>query len=528
MRATWGRVVALAVVTAGLATVSLTPAPATAAAVGSARPIAVAVDSRGTSYVGYAEGGLLSRISSNGRRLSPIPLDEDGPVVGLAVDRADHLWVAHDDEITRLTLAGVVVRRIARPAAVPCADDAAHSSRTYGGLALGRDRIYVASRCTGVVEVYDTRTGTAGPRVALPGGRQARGLAWLRPIGKKGPRLFVAVPASAQVLTYAADRLAGGAEPVERTTIRLPGRKRSVPAGLTVDRAGRLSVSDVANHAIAMYSTTGRSYAQYRVLGHPPAASDAVGHLDYPSALAQYPQGRSRLSGNLFVADTRNGRVQRWESGGGYSFWVTTLNPPVAPSAPDPVDPVDPVDPDPAPTAGAPASTVAPRVTLADGGGSLSCATGTWTGTGLSYTFRWLRDAAVRPGVVGSSYPLGVDDDATEIACWVTATSTAGATTATSAAYFVGTPVAPATTGRPSIVGTPTVGSTLTCSTGAWTGAPAPQFAYVWLRGGVPVGSTPAYRVVAADLGASLTCTVIATNRAGSAAATSQPVAVAG
>lgn len=517
----------MALVAAGLATVSLPSGPAAAAAVGEARPIAVAVDSDGTSYVGYASGGALSRLSNSGRRLAPLALDDDGPVVGLAVDGADYLWVAQDDAITKLTLEGEVVRRIERTPADTCADDDGHSSARFGGLAVGGDQVYVASRCTAVVEVYDRATGAAGARVALPGARKARGLAWLRPFQGKAARLFVAVPASAQVLTYAAGTLSATAAPSQRTTIDLPGRgRRAVPAGLAVDAYGRLSVSDVANHAILMYTTTSARYSQYRVLGHPSVASDAIGHLNYPAAFAQYPQDKGALSGNVFVADTRNGRVQRWDSGGGYTFWVKALSPPVVGDPEDPVDPDEPTDPEPAD--GDPVNAAPPRITLAAGGDSLSCATGTWSDTGLSYTFRWLRDGTLRSGVAGSSYALSGADDGTEITCRVTATSTTGSTTVTSPPYFVGTPVVPASTTRPAIVGTPARGNTLTCSTGGWTGAPTPQFAYVWLRDGVSVATTPTYRVVAADLGASLTCTVIATNQAGSSSASSDPVVPSG
>ena len=74
------------------------------------------------------------------------------------------------------------------------------------------------------------------------------------------------------------------------------------------------------------------------------------------------------------------------------------------------------------------------------------------------------------------------------------------------------------------ITGTPQRDNTLLCSTGSWSGAPSPRFSYVWLRDSVQVADTPSYRVRSADLGASLTCTVIATNQAGSVSATSEAV----
>ncbi len=58
----------------------------------------------------------------------------------------------------------------------------------------------------------------------------------------------------------------------------------------------------------------------------------------------------------------------------------------------------------------------------------------------------------------------------------------------------------------------------LTCSDGAWTGAPT--FAYAWLRDGAPIGgqSASAYTVTADDVGHALRCRVTATNVIGSKA----------
>ncbi len=74
----------------------------------------------------------------------------------------------------------------------------------------------------------------------------------------------------------------------------------------------------------------------------------------------------------------------------------------------------------------------------------------------------------------------------------------------------------PVDTAAPVLSGTPSVGKTLTCSTGAWAGEPT-GFGYVWLRDGRPIagqtGST--YVVQAADRGHALSCQVDATVGAG-------------
>jgi hypothetical protein len=75
----------------------------------------------------------------------------------------------------------------------------------------------------------------------------------------------------------------------------------------------------------------------------------------------------------------------------------------------------------------------------------------------------------------------------------------------------------PSNTSPPSISGTPAVGNTLTCLEGSWTNSPT-GFTYQWNRDGAPIaGATgQTYVVQAADQGHTLTCTVTASNAAGS------------
>lgn len=62
-------------------------------------------------------------------------------------------------------------------------------------------------------------------------------------------------------------------------------------------------------------------------------------------------------------------------------------------------------------------------------------------------------------------------------------------------------------------------GATLACTMGEWTGEPT-SYAYQWNIGGTDVGDgSNTHEVTAADVGATATCTVTATNDAGSAAA---------
>lgn len=85
----------------------------------------------------------------------------------------------------------------------------------------------------------------------------------------------------------------------------------------------------------------------------------------------------------------------------------------------------------------------------------------------------------------------------------------------------------PSVTAAPSIGGTLTPGSTLTCSTGTWSNSPV-GYAYEWLRDGTTIaGATSAtYVAGAADVGQALSCRVTATNGEGSASSTSSSVTV--
>ena len=91
-------------------------------------------------------------------------------------------------------------------------------------------------------------------------------------------------------------------------------------------------------------------------------------------------------------------------------------------------------------------------------------------------------------------------------------------------------PISPVNTnplsgGRPAISGNTSVGSTLTCSNGTWTGIPAPTFTYQWYIGAtpteIPLATSASYTTQNTDLGQSITCRVTGTNVRGSVVAIS-------
>jgi hypothetical protein len=92
-------------------------------------------------------------------------------------------------------------------------------------------------------------------------------------------------------------------------------------------------------------------------------------------------------------------------------------------------------------------------------------------------------------------------------------------------------PAAPTNTSAPALAGTAAIGQQLTCSPGAWTGAPT--FSYQFIRstpagdiGVAASGAQPAYVVTADDAGTALRCVVSAVNPGGASVASSAPSAV--
>jgi hypothetical protein len=90
------------------------------------------------------------------------------------------------------------------------------------------------------------------------------------------------------------------------------------------------------------------------------------------------------------------------------------------------------------------------------------------------------------------------------------------------------TPTSPTNNTLPVVSGTPTVGQTLTSTSGTWNGYPAPTFAYQWVRGAstdISGATSSSYQLVDVDLATTVKCRVTATNVAGSASATSAATA---
>lgn len=106
-------------------------------------------------------------------------------------------------------------------------------------------------------------------------------------------------------------------------------------------------------------------------------------------------------------------------------------------------------------------------------GQTLSCSTGTATGTGtVTYARQWTRDGADIAGATGATYTLQAADDLTTIGCRVTATDSVGSTAALATGGGAVTYAAPTFSVQPAFgAGSYTVGQTITFTEG--TAGPA-------------------------------------------------------
>ncbi|KQW48579.1 hypothetical protein ASC77_07480 [Nocardioides sp. Root1257] len=499
MKALAGRLLCLALISAGLGTASsATLGPAVAA--GGDAPTAIAVGPSGVSYVGFAGGGRLLRLDPRGGARGTVPLDQDDPVDGLFVNAAGQIWVDYGTSTSLLAPGGRVLRHFTHDAAVLCDGSPASS---YGGITVGGGRVWVADRCAGTMSVYSV-AGRLLATVDLPGRDHPRGITYGVAQSGRPDTVYVAMPDTGRIVSYRAGQVRSSARPARTVVLRRPpGGVRPRPGGIAVDRFGQLTVADAANNAVYLVDTN-HDYDLWRMLGHPPRASREAGRLSSPSAISQYAQDGGGLSGNLFIADAGNRRVQRWNTSG-WTYWVKPVRA----------------------GRGSGGMRAAPTVTGAGTVGSaLTCSSGSREGGDLRYAYAWSRDGVAIEHTASATYVVLNADAGTSLGCTVTATDDDGAS-ATSAQRTVARPPAgaPGDLTPPTISGNPVAGQTLTCDPGAWSGSPTTVTA-LWQRDGTTVANGSwTYAVGAGDSGAAIQCLVVAGNGAGLGAARSRPAA---
>ena len=179
-------------------------------------------------------------------------------------------------------------------------------------------------------------------------------------------------------------------------------------------------------------------------------------------------------------------------------------------------------------------------------GETLTASTGSWTGTPtITFTYAWQRcngaGASCTPiGASGNTYVVGGADEGNTLRVEVTGTNGEGSAIAVSAATAVVTqPTAPVNTAEPVVSGSPVEGSSVSTTTGTWTGVGTITYAYQWVRcgadGGLPDGSncpsisgatSSSYTLTADDIDHRLRVQVTASNAAGSTTAASNATAL--
>ncbi|MGB8351314.1 MAG: hypothetical protein WCE47_12870, partial [Gaiella sp.] len=194
-----------------------------------------------------------------------------------------------------------------------------------------------------------------------------------------------------------------------------------------------------------------------------------------------------------------------------------------------------------------PSNTTPPAITgVAVVGEKLTAVSGSWTGTPpISLSLAWQRCDASGGGCTsidgqtGTTYLATIDDVSRTLRVLEKATNGEGSASAQSAPTAVVTGITtPVSTGDPVVSGASFEGSTLSTTTGTWSGTSL-AFGYQWVRcgadGGLPDGSNcpsipgateSSYTLVAADIGHRLRVQVTASNPAGTATAASNPSAL--
>jgi hypothetical protein len=159
-------------------------------------------------------------------------------------------------------------------------------------------------------------------------------------------------------------------------------------------------------------------------------------------------------------------------------------------------------------------------------GKELKCSPGTWKGSPTpTLSYRWLRDEQEIQGQTAPGYTVMPEDEGHKLACKVIAVNEAGEAFAISSNSITvpGHPPTPVDGQPPSVEGVGSVGETLTCLHGGWTGTQPITFSYQWLLEGAEIsGATGQTLLVLASYeGKNVECRVTAKNSVNEAKAAS-------
>jgi hypothetical protein len=185
-----------------------------------------------------------------------------------------------------------------------------------------------------------------------------------------------------------------------------------------------------------------------------------------------------------------------------------------------------------------PSNTTLPSISgLLQDGGLLSAIAGSWSGTGpLAYSYEWeLCNAAgasceAVSGAAGSTLSLIAGQVGSTVRVIVTATNSAGSTSATSEASSLVKALLPSNTALPSVSGLLQDGGLLSALTGSWSGTEPLSYSYQWelcnaagaACGDIVEAAAATLSVIAGEVGSTLRVVVTASNGAGSTSAISE------
>ncbi|MGZ4166532.1 MAG: hypothetical protein ACXVFO_08000 [Solirubrobacteraceae bacterium] len=164
---------------------------------------------------------------------------------------------------------------------------------------------------------------------------------------------------------------------------------------------------------------------------------------------------------------------------------------------------------------------------------TLSATAGAWNGAGVTVAYQWQRSAdtgttwTAIAAATTAAYTLTAADEGDIVRVLVTATDPDGSVATSSTPTTAVQAAPPINTQPPAVLGTPSLGGTLSTDNGTWNPS-ADGYSYVWQRGDgangyqtIPGATSSTYTTVAADVGENVRVIVTATNVDGSVSSTS-------
>jgi len=324
-------------------------------------PGGVAVDSSGNVYVADSGNDRVEVFDSTGafkKQIGTHGIDPDGtgPLQapdgtlnnpsGVAIDSLGNVYVADTDNnrVEEFDSTGAFVKQIGKFGASP---NAPQPLPPPAGIGLAKDssgNLYIAYSAGNNYEKFNSsglfvsKVGVFGTDPDGPGPLQAPNGAFKTPNGIKTDFLgnvFVVDSGNNRVEEFSS---AGafikqigsyGLDPDGPGPLQAPNGTLNNPAGVTVDISGNVYVTDSANNRVEVFDSTGAFKKQIGLFGQDP---DGPGPLQAPDGTLNTPSGVSvDSSGNVYVVDSGNNRVEVFDSTGAFEKQIgssTNLNGP--------------------------------------------------------------------------------------------------------------------------------------------------------------------------------------------------------